>query len=422
MERLGPGAMAIIGGRVASRRNSDVEYRFRQASDLLYLTGFSEPDALAVLSPGRQPSFVLFVRPHDERQEIWRGRRAGLEGAVSQFGAERAFAIDDAKTELPRLLDGAEEVQFLAGEDRALDELVLGALADLRHSERRGTRAPTRIRDLRTSLHELRLIKDEDALAKLRRAAAITGEAHVAAMRGAATMNREYELEALIEYNFRRHGGLPGYGTIVGSGANGTILHYVDNSDPLKRGDLVLIDAGCEYQGFTADVTRTWPLGAPFSAVQRRVYDLVLEAQEQCIAAVRPGANLDELHALAVRQLTRGMVDLGLLSGSVDSLIESGSYKRFYMHRTSHWLGMDVHDVGAYVVEGKPRPLQAGMVLTIEPGLYIGTNDETAPVELRGIGVRIEDDVLVTLGGYEVLTATIPKQTAALEALTASHG
>jgi Xaa-Pro aminopeptidase len=420
MERIGPRAVAVVGGKKLTHRNSDVEHRFRQSSDLLYLTGFPEPEAIAVLAPGRAERFVLFVRPRDPERETWTGRRAGTEGAMARHGADAAFSVDALTRELPRLLDGADEVLYVPGEDRALDDVILHAITELRGGERRGMRAPTRIGDLRTTLHELRLLKDETALATLRRAAAVTNEAHRAAMQAARDGVREYEIEALIDYTFRRHGGFSGYGTIVGGGANATILHYVDNTDALRAGELLLVDAGCELDGFTADVTRTYPIGKRFSPAQRRAYQMVLEVEKRCIEAVRPGASIDGIHQLAVEQLTRGMVELGLLNGAPEALIESGAFRRFYMHRTSHWLGLDVHDVGAYAVDGQSRPLQPNMVLTIEPGLYVPADAEDVPAELRGIGIRIEDDVLVTADGHEVLTRAIPKEPEDLEALTAA--
>jgi Xaa-Pro aminopeptidase len=419
MDAIGPRAVAIVGGKQITHRNSDVEHRFRQASDVLYLTGFAEPETLVVLTPGRDKKLTLFVRPRDPERETWTGRRVGVEGAVARLGADQAFPVAQIATELPKLVDGADEIFYVPGEEHALDELIVKVLADLRAGERRGMRAPTRITDLRTALHELRLIKDEDALAKLRRAAAITAEAHVAAMKAARGGVNECEIEALVDYTFRRQGGYPGYGTICGGGINATILHYVDNDQPLERGQLLLVDAGCEIDGFTADVTRTYPIGARFSPAQRRAYELVLEVEKRCVAAVKPGATIDGIHQQAVELLTQGMVDLGLLKGSVRELIDSGAYRRFYMHRTSHWLGLDVHDVGAYALDGRSRPLVAGMVLTVEPGLYVAADASDVPDELRGIGIRIEDDVLVTAGGHEVLTAAVPKEAGELEALTA---
>ena len=415
--RLGAGAVAIIHGAGLARRNSDVEHRFRQPSDLLFLTGFEEPDAMAVLAPSRAQRFTMFVRPRDRERETWTGRRLGVEGAVAELGADDAHPTHEARERLRDLLDGATEVHYLLSDDGDLDRLVHAVVRDLREGERRGRRMPPRMVDLRLTLHEIRLHKDEEALAALRRAAAITAEAHLAAMRDARPGMHEYEVEALVDYTFRRRGGGgPGYGTIVGGGRNATILHYIDNRDPLRAGDLLLIDAGAEWGGFTADVTRTFPVSGRFSAAQRRFYEVVLRAQEECVALVRPGATVDGIHEHAVRRLTEGMVELGLLAGEPSDLISSGAYQRFYMHRTSHWLGMDVHDVGAYYPSGPSRPLAPGMVLTIEPALYVAEDAEGVPPELRGLGVRIEDDVLVTAEGSENLTAATPKTVAEVEA------
>ena len=419
MERIGPRAVAIIGGKKLSVRNSDVEHRFRQASDLWYLTGFTEPEALAVIAPGRAEKFTLFVRPRDPEREVWNGRRAGVDGAKAKFGADQSFPIEQMAAELPRLCDGADEILYLVGDDAELDHLVLSMMAQLRQAERRGMRAPRRIGDLRWTLHELRLIKDADGLGKMRRAVEVTREAHTAAMRAARDGVKEYEIEALLDYSFRKSGGHPGYGTIVGGGINATILHYVDNDQSLHKGELLLVDAGCEIDGFTADVTRTYPIGARFSPAQRRCYELVLAVEKACVAAVKPGNSIDAIHEQAVELLTRGMVDLGLLAGEVGALIDKGAYKRFYMHRTSHWLGMDVHDVGIYAPDGKSRPLLPGMVLTVEPGLYIAEDASDVAAEYRGIGIRVEDDILVTAEGHENLTVSIPKEVADLEALTA---
>lgn len=424
METLGKNDVAIIAGRGITIRNSDVDYRFRQPSDLLYLTGVEEPDTWAVLAPGRDKPYTLFVRARDPERETWTGRRAGLEGAVEKHGADQAFAIEQLSRELPKLLDGADTVHYVPGLERSVDEVVNGAIAELRSAERRGMRAPRSISDLRTTLHEQRLLKDDAALATMARAVEITAEAHTQAMRAARDGVMEYEVEALIDYTFRRHGGHAGYGTICGGGDNATILHYVDNSMPLRQGELLLVDAGCEIDGFTADVTRTYPVGARFSPAQRRVYELVLSVEKACIDTVRPGATIDGIHALAVELLTAGLVELGLLHGDPKLLVESGAYRRFYMHRTSHWLGLDVHDVGAYSVAGKPRLLQAGMILTVEPGLYIPASATDVPAEYRGIGVRIEDDILVTAvahgSGRTNLTASIPKEVDEVESLTAA--
>ena len=427
MAALPPRAVLLLAGGGEVTRNADVHYRYRAASDMVYLTGFTEPDAVLVLAPGRPAPFTLLVRPRDREREIWNGRRAGVEGARAQVGADAAHPIGDLASKLLELLDGADEVWVQLGADKQFDSRVLTAVADLRARERRGTRAPRRFVDPRDLLHEQRLLKTEAELAILRRAAAITSEAHVAAMQSARPGVFEHQLEAEIEYVFRRRGAFgPGYGTIVGAGANATVLHYVDNSAALAAGDLVLVDAGAEVDYYTADVTRTFPCGGRFSPAQRRLYDLVLASQEEAIDGVRAGGTMDAIHDGVVRKLTAGLCELGLLSGDPVKLIEDGAFRRYYMHRTSHWLGMDVHDVGPYVLPGPgggvippPRTLQPGMVLTIEPGLYIQPDDEAAPAEYRGLGVRIEDDVVVTSGAPEVLTAACPKHPVELERLTA---
>lgn len=419
---LPPGAAAIVGGAREARRNADVHYRFRQPSDLWFLTGFTEPESLAVFTPSKPKRFTLLVRPRNPTLETWTGRRAGPEGALDRFQADQSFDSAEVERRLFEQLDGCTEVHLHIGADPELEALVLRVLARLRKGERNGHRAPTRLVDLTLTLHELRLRKDEDALLRMRRAAALTVEAHALAMRACRAGRTEYELEALLEYVFRRGNGHPGYGSIVGAGANATILHYIDNSDELAAGRLLLVDAGCEFEGFTADITRTYPIPAPaerarFSPLQRRLYDVVLAAQLAGISAARPGSTIEAIHDVCTERLTAGLVELGLLSGRVEALIAAGEQKRYYLHRTSHFLGMDVHDVGRYFPDGEPRRLAAGMVLTVEPGLYIREDDERAPPELRGTGIRIEDDVLITEAGNEVLTAALPKDADELEAV-----
>jgi Xaa-Pro aminopeptidase len=416
---LGPRSALVLASPPERLRNGDVQYKFRQDSDILYLTGFDEPGTVVVLRPDHPSTpFVMFVRPRSPADEIWTGRRAGTEGAVARFGADAAFPIADLEAKVPEILSGVEDLHVAFGHDEDWDARVLRVLGRMRAAERRGQRAPVRLVDARLTLHEMRLFKSAAEIAQLRRAAEITAQAHISAMRAARGGVGEHEIEALIDYTFRRQGGTgPGYPSIVGGGANAVILHYVENSSALEEGKLLLIDAGCEVVGgFTADVTRTFPVGRPFSPAQRRVYQAVLDVQMAAIEAVRPGATIDAIHSQVVEQLTQKMVDLGLLEGEVPALIEKGAHKPFYMHRTSHWLGLDVHDVGFYSIEGAARPLQPGMVLTIEPGLYIA-EDAAAPAELRGIGVRIEDDILVTATGYENLTQSTPKSIAELEAI-----
>ena len=407
------GGVMLLPGAEERIRNADSEYTFRQDSDYAWLTGFEEPDGAALLfadPEAGKPGFVMFVRPKDPEREIWTGRRAGVDGAVAEFGAAAAHPVGEMETKLVEYLAGGGALWYRLGFARSWDERIVRVLDQVRAKTRTGARVPDPIRDPGGVLHELRIVKSEEEIARLRRAAEITAEAHLAAMRDGRPGVREYQVQSEIEYAFRRRGGSgPGYGTIVAAGANAVVLHYRAGDAELKEGELCLVDAGGEYGLYTADVTRTFPVSGEFSKPQRKVYDLVLAAQLAGIEAVRPGADLNAIHDIALRKLTEGMIDLGLLKGTVDERIADGSYKRYYMHRTSHWLGMDVHDVGAYYVDGKSRSLVPGMVLTIEPGLYIAAEDAEAPAELRGIGVRIEDDVLVTADGRDVLTSGTPK-------------
>ncbi|MCE9574950.1 MAG: Xaa-Pro aminopeptidase [Deltaproteobacteria bacterium] len=419
MRRLGPDAVAIVRSLPERLRNGDAYHRFRQISDLYYLTGFAEPDATLVLRPGAETEqVVMFVRPRDPEMETWDGRRAGLEGATARYGADVAYPASELGDKLAGLITNRDELHHALGLDDELDHLVTSAIARLRRTERRGKRPPRAVIDPRFTLHELRLRKSPEELTAMRKACAITADAHVAAMKLGRPGTFEYEVEALIDYTFRARGGNgPGYATIVGAGENATILHYIENTCAIAPGDLVLVDAGCEYGYYTADITRTWPASGAFTPAQRRVYDLVLAVQQAAIEMVAPGTTLDAIHQACVRRLTEGMVELGLLTGAVDDLVRDQSFKKFYMHGTSHWLGLDVHDAGAYTDRGTPRPLEPGMVVTIEPGLYIAADAPDVPVELRGIGVRIEDDILVTASGYENLTAACPKEPDAIEAL-----
>jgi Xaa-Pro aminopeptidase len=428
MRALGPDAVAVVCSLPERLRNGDSHYRFRQHSDLYYLTGFTEPEAVLVLRPGApepgdgaadggEARVTMFVRPRDPEMETWEGRRAGVEGARERYGAGAAFPIAELDTRLWGLIANHEELHYSVGLDDEMDLRITAAIARLRKSEKRGRRPPRAIVDPRTVLHEHRLRKSPEEVAILRKACAITALAHRAAMAAGRPGTFEYELEAVIDYTFRRHGGAgAGYGTIVGAGENATILHYVENNQAIADGDLVLIDAGCEHAHYTADITRTWPASGRFTPAQRAVYELVLRAQEGAIALARPGATIDQLHDHCVRTLTAGMIELGLLSGTVDERVADLTYKKFFMHGTSHWLGMDVHDVGAYTHGGTARPLEPGMVITIEPGLYVAPDAPDVPDALRGIGVRIEDDVLITADGHEILTSATPKQVDEVEA------
>jgi Xaa-Pro aminopeptidase len=418
MRALGPEAVAVVRSLPERLRNGDSYFPFRQVSDLYYLTGFVEPDATLIIRPGAETErVVMFVRPRDPEAEVWDGRRAGVEGARQQFGADAAFPANELSSKLSELIANHEELHFALGLDDDMDRLVAQSIARLRKTEKKGKRPPRAVVDPRACLHELRLHKRPEELAALRRAADISVEAHVAAMQLGRPGAFEHELEAVINYTFRKHGGAgPGYATIVGAGENATVLHYIANRCAVADGDLVLVDAGCEYNHYTADITRTWPANGRFTPAQRLVYDIVLDAQVSAIELARPGGTLDDIHHHVVRRLTEGMISLGLLSGSADDRITDGSYRKFYMHGTSHWLGLDVHDAGAYMQGGKARPLAPGMVITVEPGLYIAADAPDVPRELRGIGVRIEDDVAITSGAPDVLTAACPKRIDDLEA------
>lgn len=414
---MGPSSVALIGSPPELLRNGDASYSYRQCSDLYYLSGFSEPGATLVLRTDSEKPYTLFVRPKDPDRELWDGRRAGVAGAVAEFGADQAFPSTKLKQELKTLLANVENLYYELGSNPEYDALVIELLGELRQAERRGLRPPLRIVDPRFSLHELRLRKSDEELEVLRKASELTAEAHLESMRAASPGTRENEIEALIDYSFRRRGGMgPGYTSIVGGGANATILHYIENNQELVDGDLLLIDAGCEYGFYTADITRTFPVNGTFTEAQKRCYEIVLDAQEQAIAMTKPGVTIDEIHERTVEILTAGMIELGLLEGAVSERIEDESYKRFYMHRTSHWLGMDVHDVGSYSVDGHARPLEPGMVITIEPGLYIASDAKGVPEEYRGIGIRIEDDIAVTADGHENLSTGVPKTVAEVEA------
>lgn len=419
MEALGAGGVAVVRSLPERLRNGDAMHPFRQHSDLYYLTGFVEPDATLVLRPGAETDrVVMFVRPRDPELEVWDGRRAGLEGAKETYGADQAYAAAELPAKLWELIANAEELHYSLGLDDDMDLTIARALARLRKTEKKGKRPPRAVVDPRAALHELRLRKAPEELAALRTASRITCDAHVAAMKLGRPEVFEHQLEAEINYTFRKAGGAgPGYATIVGSGENATILHYIENRRAIAAGDLVLVDAGCEFDHYTADITRTWPASGTFSAPQRAVYEIVLRTQESAIAMAVPGATIDQIHDHCVKSLTEGMIALGLLTGTAEERVKDQAYRKFYMHGTSHWLGLDVHDVGAYTLGGKSRPLEPGMVITVEPGLYIAADAADVPAELRGIGVRIEDDILVTETGNEVLTAACPKQIAELEAI-----
>ena len=419
LEAMEPGSIAILLGAGLATRSRDTHYRFRQDSDFHYLTGFDHPNAALVLEPDGEASYTLFVEPRDPDAETWTGYRPGVEGARSDFGADQAYPIGALLEKLPALVERARCVHHVLGRNPRVDQKVIETIEAARLRSRAHAPPPESIVDPRGILHELRLFKEPEELELMRTASEITREAHAAAAAIAHPGRFEFELEAELDATFRRRGGWgPAYDSIVGGGANATVLHYIANDQPLHDGSLVLIDAGCEYAGYAADVTRTYPVGGRFSGPAHEIYDIVLAAQEVALERAQPGVTLEEIHDAALRRLIEGMIALHLLpTTTVDDAVASGEFRRYYMHRTSHWLGLDVHDVGAYSQEGQPRRLAPGMVLTIEPGLYVPANDERAPEALRGIGVRIEDDVVITADGHENLSAAIPKRPADVEAL-----
>jgi Xaa-Pro aminopeptidase len=422
MAKIGNGT-AIVRSAPTAVMHNDVEYVYRQDSDFFYLTGFNEPQAVAVLAPHHpEHRFVLFVQPKDREKEIWTGYRCGVDAAKELYGADAAYPIAELDEKLPQYLEKADRIYYHIGRDRSFNEKVLKHYQLLlRTYPKRGT-GPIAIEDTGPILHSMRLIKSAAELELMRKAAAIAVEAHNHAMNVAAPGRYEYEIQAEIEHIFRLRGAMgPAYPSIVASGANACVLHYIENERQMEAHDLLLIDAGCAYSYYNSDITRTFPVGGKFTPEQKALYEIVLEAQKQAIAQVKPGNTFNAPHDKAVHILTEGLVELGLLTGEIDKLIEEEKYKAFYMHRTSHWLGLDVHDVGVYQLGDNPQTLQPGQILTIEPGLYIVP--DTTPAEgqpeidprWQGIGIRIEDDVLVTADGYEVLTAGVPKEVADVE-------
>jgi Xaa-Pro aminopeptidase len=422
MERLGERGAALFFSPPESVRSNDTHFDYRPGSDLYYLTGFEEPGAALLLLPGHEKHpVVMFVRKKDPEQEVWDGHRAGVDGAKERFGASEAFPIDEVEAKLPDLLDGRDELHYATGLYPERDAATIRALAHVRRLARRGKRAPRSIVDPSHLLHEMRLFKRGQELAALRRAIEVSAEAHVEAMRRTAPGRGEWEIQAEVEYVFKRHGArAPGYSTIAGSGPNACVLHYVENRRRMESGDLLLLDAGAEVDYYTGDITRTWPVSGRFSGPQREIYDLVLRAQREVIALAKPGVLWTALHERAVDVLTRGLVERGLVEGPVEKAIEDKTFRKYYMHSTGHWLGIDVHDVGAYYLDGKARALEPGMVFTVEPGLYFAPSAEGCPDRYRGIGVRIEDDVLVTETGVEVLSKGAPKEPEEIEAIVGS--
>ena len=409
--------IAIVPTAPEHVRNRDSEYLYRFDSYFYYLCGFQEPEAVLVLVVGAQTQSVLFCREKSPERETWDGFRYGPEAAKEAFGVDAAYPIGQLDEKLPLLMANQPALYYAPGMDPHWDERIMRWLNQVRAQSRAGVSAPQSIYDVRAALDEMRLVKDEHELALMRRAAGISAKAHMRAMRATRPGRMEYEIEAELLYEFRRHGAqFPAYWPIVAGGANACVLHYSDNNARLDDGALLLIDAGCELDGYASDITRTFPVNGRFGGAQKAVYELVLAAQAAAIGATRPGANWDAPHEAAVRVLAQGMIDFGLCQGSLDQVLETGDYKRFYMHRTGHWLGLDVHDAGEYKLEGKWRPLNEGMTLTVEPGCYIRPGGG-APKDYWNIGVRIEDDVLITKDGCEVITAETPKSVVEIETL-----
>jgi len=410
------GGIAVIPTAPERVRNRDAHYPYRFDSYFYYLTGFREPDAVLVIVAGERARSILFCRDKDPEHEIWDGHRFGPESAREKFGLDEAHSVAKLDELVPTLLSNQDVVFCRLGSDSAWDARMLGWMNAVRCQVRKGVMAPRVVHDVCAVLDEMRLIKDAHEIATMRRAATISAGAHRRAMEAARPGGSEFEIEAVLLHEFRRHGAqAPAYTPIVAGGANTCVLHYVQNDSVLKDGDMLLIDAGCEFDGYASDITRTFPVNGRFSPAQKAVYELVLAAQAEAIAQVRPGNAWNAPHEAAVRTLARGLIDLGLLTGSVDQAIETEAYKKFYMHRTGHWLGLDVHDAGDYKIQGSWRELQPGMVLTVEPGCYIRAG-EGVPAVFSGIGVRIEDDVLVTAAGCEILSAAAPKRLAEVEA------
>lgn len=419
MQQIGKGNIAIVASASNHTRNRDVEFPFRQDSDFYYLTGFNEADSLAVFIPGReQGEYILFCREFDEKKALWEGAHAGLEGATEHYEADDSFPIDDMDEILPGMLENREKVFYPMGRDPDLDHQLLEWITKIRKQSRNGINAPGELVSLEHLLHEMRLFKSTEELALMRKAAEVSCHAHVRAMQLCQPGTYEYQIEAEVVHEFMQQGlRYVAYPSIVAGGKNACVLHYVENKDKLKAGDLLLIDAGAECDHYAADITRTFPVSGKFSSAQKQLYQLVLDAQYAAIEQIKPDTPWNNAHDVSVRVLTTGLVKLGLLDGDIDKLIEEETYKQFYMHRIGHWLGMDVHDVGDYKVDGEWRLLEPGMVLTIEPGLYIPEDCQSVDKKWRGIGIRIEDDVLVTKDGHEVLTHAVPKEIDEIEQL-----
>ena len=427
MAQMKENSIAVLPAALPKIRNRDADYAYRQDSDFYYLSGFAEPESVVVLMPGREGGeYILFCRDRDPAKEVWDGYRAGPEGACSEFDADEAFSIDKLDELLPTLMDGRERLYFTLGHNESFDQRIMASIKSLRAKARTGATPPSEIVDCDHLLHEMRLFKSPAEVDIMKRASEISALAHVRAMEKCRPGMMEYQLEAEFLHDFMRQGSRhPAYTTIVGGGENGCILHYVENNDVLKDGDLVLIDAGCELDHYAADITRTFPVNGRFSSEQNAIYQLVLDAQLAALSKVSVSSHWNEPHEAVIEVVVKGLHELGILSGDLSELVDADAHAPFYMHRAGHWLGMDVHDVGNYKIDGQWRNFEPGMVLTIEPGIYIAKDNMDVEEKWRGIGIRIEDDVLVTEEGYEVLTAQVPKTIQDIETLmakaTSSH-
>lgn len=420
---MGLRSIAIIATSPVALRNRDADYKYRADSSFFYLTGFAEPEAVAVIetfdSEEEGYTYSLFCRERDREMETWNGYRAGVDGAVDDYEADEAYAIDLIDEEILEKLQNKDKLFYRVGHSAEFDARVAKWIAQASGESRRGKSAPAQIVQLDRIVDEMRLHKDANEIELMQIASDISAEAHTRAMQTVRPGMMEYALEAELNYVFGKNGCVPSYNSIVGGGENACILHYVENDKELKDGDLVLIDAACEYQFYASDITRTFPVNGKFSPEQKALYNIVLDAQIAAINAVQIGNSYKEPHNVAVRILVQGLLDLGIMQGKIEEIIETESFRQFYMHGTGHWLGMDVHDVGAYKTNGEWRSYEEGMVVTVEPGLYIAPDDETVDPKWRGIGIRIEDDVVVTQNGPLVLTAKVVKTVEEIEALMA---
>lgn len=424
MEAIGKDAIAIIPAANEVTRSYDTEYKFRQDNDFLYLTGFPEPDAIAVIAPGNKKNpYTLFVRPRDPEMETWFGRREGVDGAKKNYGVDKALPIEKFANEFSKLLDGHEKLYYRFGRYDALDSMLLKYFSTQRYRRLKTAYPPHTIIDPTILIGEMRLHKTPEEVALMQKSGDIAAEAHVLAMQNCQPGMNESQIESIIEHHFRMSGANgAAYNSIIGGGDNATILHYVENNMPLKDGDLLLVDAGCEYQGYASDITRTFPVNGKFTQAQRDVYDVVLDVQIACVEATKKGTTIKQRQDLSIELLTEGMKKIGLLKGKTKDLIKKKAYFKYYMHGVGHYLGLDVHDAGRYFTDQQAknsRPFEPGMVLTVEPGIYVPPDDKDAPAKYRGIGIRIEDDVLVTESGNVNLTAKVPKHADEIEEIMA---